>query len=103
VIAWHPNQIHLPIFNTLHFTFNVGGEEVPYNLIQVIYDTPRGTLTFGKIITTFYESMQLDSGEHNTPGSSNTLSNSIPCVFPTTLSLWGTNSPRRRKTRLETY
>jgi hypothetical protein len=23
--TWHPNQIHLPIFNTLHFTLNVGG------------------------------------------------------------------------------
>ncbi len=23
--TWHPNQIHLPIFNTLHFTFSVGG------------------------------------------------------------------------------
>jgi hypothetical protein len=25
--AWHPNQIHLPIFNILHFTLSVGGEE----------------------------------------------------------------------------
>jgi hypothetical protein len=24
-ITWHLDQIHLPIFNTLHFTFNVGG------------------------------------------------------------------------------
>jgi hypothetical protein len=23
--AWHPDQIHLPIFNTLHFTLSVGG------------------------------------------------------------------------------
>jgi len=30
--AWHPNQVHLPIFNILHFTFSVGGEEVPCNL-----------------------------------------------------------------------
>ncbi len=22
--TWHPNQVHLPIFNTLHFTLNVG-------------------------------------------------------------------------------
>jgi len=35
VITWHPNQIHLPIFNTLHFTLNVGGEEVQCNLTQV--------------------------------------------------------------------
>jgi hypothetical protein len=42
-------------------------------LIQAISDTP-----FGEI--TFYEFAQLDSGEPNTPSSSNTLSNSIPCV-----------------------
>jgi hypothetical protein len=54
--TWHPDQIHLPIFNTLHFTLRVGGEEVPCNLIQVVYDTPRDTSTSGEIITTFYES-----------------------------------------------
>jgi len=32
------------------------------------------------MITTFYESTQLDSGKPNTLGFSNTLSNSIPCV-----------------------
>ncbi len=31
-ITWHPDQVHLPIFNILHFTLNVGGEEVPCNL-----------------------------------------------------------------------
>jgi len=25
VTTWHPDQVHLPIFNTLHFTFSVGG------------------------------------------------------------------------------
>jgi hypothetical protein len=25
-ITWHPNQVHLPIFNTLHFILSVGGE-----------------------------------------------------------------------------
>jgi len=78
--TWHPDQVHLPIFNTLHFTFSVGGKEVPCNLTQVVPNTPEGTSTSKKIITTFYESMQLDSGKPNTPGSSNTLSNSIPCV-----------------------
>ncbi len=78
--TWHPNQVHLPIFNTLHFTLSVGGEEVPCNLTQVVSNTPGGTSAFGKTITTFYESMQLDNGEPNTPSSSNTLSNSIPCV-----------------------
>jgi hypothetical protein len=29
--TWHPDQVHLPIFNTLHFILNVGGEEVPCN------------------------------------------------------------------------
>jgi len=80
VITWHLDQIHLPIFNTLHFTLNVGGEEIPCNLIQVVFDTPRGTLASREIITTFHESAQLDSGKPNTPGFSNTLSNSIPCV-----------------------
>jgi len=23
--TWHPDQVHLPIFNTLHITFSVGG------------------------------------------------------------------------------
>jgi hypothetical protein len=80
VITWHPDQVHLPIFKILHFTFSVGGEEVPCNLTQVVSNTPRGTLAFGKTITTFYESAQLDSGKPNTPCASNTLSNSIPCV-----------------------
>jgi hypothetical protein len=78
--TWHSNQEHLPIFNTLHFIHSVGGEEVPCNLAQVGFDTPWGTWAFGEIITTFYESAQLDSGEPNTPSSSNTFSNSIPCV-----------------------
>jgi len=80
-ITWHPDQIHLPIFNTLHFTLNVGGEEVPCNLTQVVFDTSRGTSTSRETIITFYESAKLDSGEPNTPCSLNTLSNSIPCVF----------------------
>jgi hypothetical protein len=33
--TWHPHQVHLPIFNTLHFTLSVGGEEVPCNFTQV--------------------------------------------------------------------
>jgi len=49
-------------------------------LTQVVFDTPRGALASRKTITTFYEYAQLDSGEPNTPSSSNTLSNSIPCV-----------------------
>jgi hypothetical protein len=49
-------------------------------LTQIVSDTLRSTSTSGKKITTFYESIQLDSGKPNTLGSSNTLSNSIPCV-----------------------
>jgi len=79
--TWHLDQVHLPIFNTLRLTLNVGGEEVPCNLIQVVSNTPGGTLTSKKIITTFYEFAQLDSGKPNTLGSLNTFSNSIPCVY----------------------
>jgi hypothetical protein len=39
-ITWHPNQVHLPIFNTVHFTLSVGGKDVPRNLAQVGSDTP---------------------------------------------------------------
>ncbi len=78
--TWHPDQVHLPIFNTLHFTLNMGGKEVPCNLTQVVFDTLGGTSMSGETITTFYEFAQLDSGEPNTLGSSNTFSNSIPCV-----------------------
>jgi hypothetical protein len=49
-------------------------------LTQIVYHTPGGTLASGELIITFYESAQLDSGKPNTPSSSNTLSNSIPCV-----------------------
>jgi hypothetical protein len=79
-ITWHPDQVHLLIFNTLHFTLSVGEEEVPCNLIQVVSDTPGGTLASRETITTFYEFAQLDSGKPNAPGSLNTFSNSIPCV-----------------------
>ncbi len=51
----HPNQIHLPIFNTLHFTFSVRGQDVPCNLTQVVFDTHGSTSTSGETITTFYE------------------------------------------------
>jgi len=74
-ITWHPDQIYLPIF-----TLSVGGEEVPCNLTQVVSDTPGSTSVFGETIITFYEVTQLDNGEPNTPSSSNTLSNSIPCI-----------------------
>jgi hypothetical protein len=49
-------------------------------LTQIVSNTPGGTLASGETITTFYESAQLDSGKPDTPGSSNTFSNSISCV-----------------------
>ncbi len=55
--TWHPDQIHLPIFNTLHFTLNFGGQGEPCNFTQVVFYTPRSTSTSGKIITTFYKSV----------------------------------------------
>ncbi len=64
--TWHPDQIHMPIFNTLHFTLSVGVEEIPYNVTQIVSNTPRGTLASGKIIIIFYEPAELDRGELNT-------------------------------------
>jgi hypothetical protein len=55
--TWHLDQVHLHIFNILHFTLSVGGEEVPCNLIQVVFDTCGSTSAFGETITTFYESV----------------------------------------------
>jgi hypothetical protein len=78
--TWHLDQVHLLIFNNLHFTINVGGEEVPCNLTQIVSGTPESTSASRETIITFYESTQLDSGEPNTLGSSNTFSNYIPCV-----------------------
>jgi hypothetical protein len=49
-------------------------------LTQFVSDTFGGTSASEETIITFYEFTQLDSGEPNTPGSSNTFSNSIPCV-----------------------
>jgi len=44
------------LFSTLYISLLVlGGKEVPCNLTQVVFNTPRGTLASGKIITTFYE------------------------------------------------
>ncbi len=52
----------------------------PCNLTQIVSHTPGGTSTSKEIIITFYKFAQLNSGEPNTPSSSNTFSNSIPCV-----------------------
>jgi len=67
--------------STLYTSFLVlEGGEVPCNLTQVVFDTHGGTSTSKETVITFHEFAQLDSGEPNTLGSSNTLSNSISCV-----------------------
>jgi hypothetical protein len=43
VTTWHPNKVHLPIFNTLHSILSVGGKEVPCNLTQIDSDIHGGT------------------------------------------------------------
>jgi hypothetical protein len=43
-----PKPCTFAYFNTLHFTFSVRGEEVPCNLTQVVFDTPRSTSTSGE-------------------------------------------------------
>jgi hypothetical protein len=71
-------------------------------LTQVGFDKLGSTSTSGEIIITFYEFAQLDNGEPYTPSSSNTHFPAPFHVFLTTLSLWGTNSPRRKETRSHT-
>jgi len=56
VTTWHHDQVHLPIFNILHFILSVGGEEVPYNLTQVVSNTLGSTSASWETITTFHES-----------------------------------------------
>ncbi len=101
VTTWHPDQVHLPIFNTLHFTFSVGGEEVPCNLIQVVSDTFGGTLAFRERLQ---PSKNLRSWIVENP-TRQVFQTHFPIpfhVFPTTLSLWGINSPRGRDTKSHT-
>jgi len=97
--TWHLDQVHLPIFNIQHFIFSVGGEEVSCNLIQIVLDTLGGTLASRKTITTFYKYWIMENPIHHV------LQTHFPIpfhVFPTTFSLWGTSSPRRRKTGSQT-
>jgi hypothetical protein len=65
-------------------------------LTQVVSDTPEGTSTSRKTITTFYEYTQLDNGEPNTPSFSNTFSNSIPCV-PNYLFVMGNQLTKKER------
>jgi len=95
VTTWHHDQVHLPIFSTLHFTLSVGGEEVPCNLTQVISNTFGGTSASGKTITTStnLRSWIMENSIHQV------FQTHFPTPFhvlPTTLSLWGTSSPRKK-------
>jgi hypothetical protein len=67
-----------------------------------VSDTPGSASASGETITTFYESTQLDSKEPNTPSSSNTLSNSIPCVsnYPFIMGIQLTKKERDQVTNL---
>jgi len=77
-MAPRPSTLVYLQHSTLHSLCS--GKEVPCNLTQVIFETLRDTFSFRETIVTFYEPMQLDSGEPNTRGFSNTLFNSISCV-----------------------
>jgi len=83
--TWHLHQVHLPIFNILHFTLNVGGQEVPCNLTQIVSNTPGGTSVFGEKLQ---PSMNLRSWIVENP-IHQVLQTHFPTpfhVFPTTLS-----------------
>jgi len=70
---------YICLSSTLYTSLLVlGGKR--YHVMWIKFDTLGGTSASRKTITTFYEYVQLDSGEPNTSGSLNTLSNSIPCV-----------------------
>jgi hypothetical protein len=92
--TWHPDQVHLPIFNTLHFTHSVIWLKLflihlevhqflkkqlqpSMNLRNWIVENPIHQVFQTHFLTPFH-------------------------VFQTTFSLWGTNSPRRRETRSQT-
>jgi len=67
-----------------------------------VFNIPGGTSISGEKIITFYEYAQLDSGEPNTPSSSNTLSKSIPCVsnYPFVMGNQLTKKERNKVTDL---
>jgi hypothetical protein len=66
---------YICLSSTLYTSLLVLGGGIPCNLFQVISNTLEGKLAFGETTTSFYKFVQLDSGEPNTVGSSNRLSN----------------------------
>jgi len=102
VITWHPDQVHLPIFNILHFTLNVGGGRryhVIWLKLCLIHLEVHQFLEKRLKPFTNLHSWIVENPIHQV------LQTHFPIpfhVFPTILSLWGTSSPRRRETRSQT-
>jgi hypothetical protein len=101
VTTWHPDQIHLPIFNILNFTFSVGGRKyhVIWLKLFLIHLEVHQLLEKQLQPSTNLHSWIVENPIHQV------LQTHFPTpfhVFPTTLSLWGTSSPKRRETRSQT-
>ncbi len=101
VTTWHPDQIHLLIFNTLHFILSVGGRRyhVIWLKLFLIHLEVHQFLKKQLQPSTNLRSWIVENPIHQV------LQTHFPTpfhVFPTTLSLWGTISPRRKKTRSQT-
>jgi hypothetical protein len=99
--TWHPNQVHLPIFNTLHFTLNVGGGKyhVIWLKLFLIHLEVHQLLEKQLQPSTNLRNWIVENAIHQV------LQTHFPTpfhVFPTTFSLWGTNSRRRRNTGSQT-
>ncbi len=100
--AWHPDQVHLPIFNTWHFTLSVGGGR--YHVIWL-----KLFLIHLKVHKLLEKQLQPSTNLCNWIVENSihqVLQTHFPTpfhVFPTTLSLWGTSSPRKRKSKSHIY
>jgi len=96
--TWHPDQVHLLIFNILHFTFSVGGKR--YHVIWL-----KLCLIHLEVHQFLKKQLQPSTNLHswiveNLIHQVLLIHFPIPFhVFAITLSLWKTNSPRRRETR----
>ncbi len=100
--TWHPNQVYLPIFNTLHYTLSVRGGR--YHVIW---------LKLFLIHLEVHQLLEKQLQPSMNPCSwivenpiHQVLQTHFPTpfhVFPTTFLLWGTDSLRRTETRSQTY
>ncbi len=96
--TWHPNQVHLPIFNILHFTFSVGGRRyhVIWLKLCLIHLEVHQLLEKQLHPSTNLRCWIVENPTHQVFQ----IHFPIPFhVFATTLLLWKTNSPRRKETR----